>query len=75
MKLKRVTVRDLGGIAPRSWAIFVISQQKIAILTPFYLHFALFETIGITKLLKFRSHLKKTNCQAPSVHPLTFAQV
>ena len=50
-----------GGLG----AIFAVLQQKIAILTPFQSHFALFEVIGITKLLKFRSHFKRSTFIPP----------
>ena len=37
--------RRPGARVPSSWAIFVILQQKMAILTPFESYFALFEDI------------------------------
>ena len=70
MQLKRVTDRHShlifrdwcgghGGGAPSHWAIFVILHLKIAILTPFYSHFILFEGIWITKLLKPRGQFQR----------------
>ena len=42
IQLERITNGGPGGRAPNYWVIFEILRQKIAILTPFQLHFARF---------------------------------